>query len=135
SRPEGQIRPASGASEGEAGGRTRSSASFAFKLRTRAGERLLMPGSAKFPGRIPQKAEFAEQSFVREDAPWFGFAMTKGASCSRGGNYVKHLKPGKYFYPFGLYSVVRMKVDEPFSVPGKPKRIEILAWLQMFYII
>lgn len=38
----------------------------------------------------------------------------------KGGNYVKHLKPGKYFYPFGLYSVVRMKVDEPFSVPGKP---------------
>jgi len=35
----------------------------------------------------------------------------------KGGNYVKHLKPGKYFYPFGLYSVVRMKVDEPFFGP------------------
>lgn len=34
------------------------------------------------------------------------------------GNYVKHLKPGTYFYPFG--TVVRLKLDEPFSVPGKP---------------
>lgn len=36
------------------------------------------------------------------------------------GNYVKHLKPGNYFYPFWLYSVVRMKLDKPFSVPDKP---------------
>ncbi|GAA5345978.1 slipin family protein [Planifilum fimeticola] len=34
------------------------------------------------------------------------------------GNYVKHLKPGTYFYPFG--TVIRLKLDEPFSVPGKP---------------
>lgn len=36
------------------------------------------------------------------------------------GNYIKHLKPGKYFFPpFLSYKIIMMDIGKPFSVPDK----------------
>src|SRR5690606_572382 len=83
--------------KGKPGGRNDSSAPFAFKPGRGRGIRFLKPDSAQRPGRIPTKGG---QPCKR------GCTMVRICDDERGllfkrGNYVKHLKPGTYFYPFG----------------------------------